>query len=105
LPVLEIVHGVVRIAAAQVNGPVPNTIRTGPFDCEVFGSVILSNWDPFKKEANHVVEEGRVSCTTPDTVAIAESGQSIELAVGHRPILTETSPLLLEAFSRATRLR
>jgi len=101
-PVLEVVHGVVRLKLADEETGAVDLVRTGPSTCRLAGEGILANWDPFKREANYVVEKGDVSCMFNDSTVVVGAGKSLEIASGVPGRVKPTVPLILDAFTRAT---
>jgi len=101
--VLDIVHGVVELTATDRSESVAHLVRTGPTTCSYSGKRILANWDPFKREANFLVEEGRMSCGFEDSMIVIHGGESLEIVRGHPQKVKRPVPLILDSFVRATR--
>lgn len=103
-PVLELVHGVVRLSAPRRPDERVHFLRTGPTTCRYAGDEILANWDPFKGEANYLVADGRVSCSLADSTLVIDAGESLEIIRGAPQPSRPPVPLILESFGRATRM-
>lgn len=98
-PVVEIIHGVARISVPAGSS---YYLRTGPTTCALGGGEALSNWDPFKREANYVVLSGSVSCAIDDSAVSVNPGHRLEIIGGAPMPLKATTPLMLDVFTSAT---
>jgi len=103
-PILDVVHGVTRIAFSDKESEA-FLVRTGPLTCRLAGKEVLSNWDPFKAEANHLVVDGVVLCPTDSSVVEARQGAWIEVVRGRVAPPRKPPQLLGDVFDRATTLK
>ena len=104
--VLDVVHGVVRLRGETGNADPSGIqyVRTGPTVCAFHGGEALANWDPFKREANFVVQSGRVECSFPDSTYTIHPGSRLEIVRGEPVPVEPVSSLILRTFEGATEM-
>lgn len=102
-PILEIVHGVIRLRGDIGRLEMPAHIQSGEALCGFEGGETLSNWDPFKRETNVIVISGHVGCSLADSTISVDAGHRLEIIRGEAQPIRPTSPLILETFERAAK--
>ena len=104
--VLDVVHGVVKLqeATGYADRSGIQLVRVGPTVCGFHGGEVLANWDPFKQEANFVVQSGRVECSFPDSTYTVHPGSRLEIVRGEPVPIEAVSALIRRTFAKATEM-